>query len=189
MAVDGASLRAEVWLAALPLLALGALALVVSTLGEEVFWRGHLQTALAGLGLWRSSLVVGGLWAGWHLPLHGLSWVQGTLPVGVLLAGTLGLLAWAPLLAALVSRFGSVWPAAFAHAVPVSSYQLLQLGGRQDVAFAAVVTLHAAALLGAACLLARPGSTPPTRDEHDNPSVAHVITPTTPSAALPDHVS
>lgn len=158
LVVDGASLAGDVWFAALPLLAFGALVLVASTLGEEVFWRGHLQSALAGLGFWRSSLVVGGLWVLWHLPLHGLYWAQGTLPTGVLLASTMGLLAWAPLLAALVRRFGSVWPAAFAHAVPVSSYQLLQTGARDDVALAAVAALHATALLGAAWLLTRSGS-------------------------------
>lgn len=155
LVAPGASLPRDVWLAAVPLLVVGALVLALSTLGEEVFWRGHLRAALAGSGFWRSSLLIGALWAGWHLPLHAVYWAQGTLPGGVLLAGTLGLLAWAPLLAALVERLGSVWPAVFAHAVPVSSYQLLELGDRPEQAFVAVAVLHAVALLGAAWLLVR----------------------------------
>lgn len=48
------------------------LAIVISTpfqAGEEIGWRGYALPRLAGrLGLSRAGLVLGAIWAGWHLP-------------------------------------------------------------------------------------------------------------------------
>lgn len=114
-----------VLLQAVPMIVALTVLLGLSTLGEEVLWRGHLQTVLRPLGFWKMSVIVAAIWMLWHLPLHLTYLLQGTLSGGEVLAGTLGVAAWAPLLAALVERRGTIWPAVFAHAVPLSSMQLL----------------------------------------------------------------
>ena len=40
----------------------------VPALGEELGWRGFLQSALSPLGFWRMSLLSGLLWGVWHAP-------------------------------------------------------------------------------------------------------------------------
>lgn len=155
LASPQAALSGETWLFAAPLLALGGLVLAASTLGEEVFWRAHLPAAMERLGFWRSTAVVGVLWALWHVPLHALYLLQGTLPTTVVVASTLSLVAWAPLLAALVHRLRSVWPAVFAHAVPVSATQLVVVDEGAAGVVVGVVALNAAAMVGVAAWLVR----------------------------------
>lgn len=116
-------------LPALPLLVVtvlvGALVFTLSTLGEEVAWRSFLPRALSGWGFWGSALAIGVLWAVWHLPLH-LSYVAaGVMSLPVAVTSTVALVAVAPLWQALAVRFGSVWPAAFAHAVPLTAMTLV----------------------------------------------------------------
>lgn len=41
----------------------------IAALGEELGWRGYLQTSLSEYGFWRSSFFVGFIWGIWHLPL------------------------------------------------------------------------------------------------------------------------
>lgn len=117
-----------------PLLVIGSSLLVVSTIGEEVFWRGHAHTVLRALGFWPMALVVAIAWAAWHVPMQWLYWRQGTFTATESIALTVGIAAWAPLLAALVERFGSVWPAAAAHAVPFSAGNLLREGAMDETA-------------------------------------------------------
>lgn len=133
----------------------GGLVFVLSTVGEEAFWRGHMQTALRSLGFWRSSLLIGVIWMLWHFPLHAVYWVQSSMPVPLLLVSTVSLLAWAPLLAALTDRGGSIWAAAFAHAVPVSAVQLVHGGAEQTAILATVTGLSMACMLSLAWLLRR----------------------------------
>ncbi|AEH36043.1 CPBP family intramembrane glutamic endopeptidase [Halopiger xanaduensis] len=47
----------------------GATINAVFAFGEEFGWRGVLQTALAPLGFWRASAVVGFFWGVWHAPI------------------------------------------------------------------------------------------------------------------------
>jgi membrane protease YdiL (CAAX protease family) len=151
----GADLKpAEVLLAAVPMVVLGTVLFALSTFGEEVLWRGQLQTALHRLGFWRSALVVGVVWMLWHLPLHLTYLSVGVLTGEQVVASTLGIAAWAPLLAALVERRGTVWPAVLAHAVPLSSVQLLTEASVQDaVPFWTVTVLSWVALVAAALVV------------------------------------
>jgi hypothetical protein len=151
----GAELKpADVLLAAVPMIVLGTVLFGLSTFGEEVLWRGQLQTALRRLGFWRSSLLVGVIWMVWHLPLHLTYLSVGVLTAEQVVASTLGIAAWAPLLAALVERRGTVWPAVLAHAVPLSSLQLLADGSVQDpVPFWTVTVLGWVALVVAALVV------------------------------------
>jgi membrane protease YdiL (CAAX protease family) len=98
---------------ALGLLA-GATVCLPGALGEELGWRGLLRTELEPLGFWRSSLVVGLLWAGWHLPAVFLGGLAGGTIVGAL-GLTLLLLLATPIAMALCRRGGSVLPAALMH--------------------------------------------------------------------------
>lgn len=63
------------------LLLLLAINLPLGPLGEELGWRGFLQPRLDNrLGAARSALVVGGIWALWHLPLWTIDSPQSHIP-------------------------------------------------------------------------------------------------------------
>jgi len=51
------------------MLTLSALVVTLFTFGEEYGWRGYLLPRLLPLGEIRASLLVGSIWAFWHLPL------------------------------------------------------------------------------------------------------------------------
>ena len=76
-------------------LALGPTLNAVGALGEEIGWRGFLFKELAPLGFWRCSLLTGGLWALWHVPLFFEGYGDRQHPI----AGGLGMIAFAIVLA------------------------------------------------------------------------------------------
>lgn len=142
---------APVLLLMMPIIAVYSL----STFGEEVAWRGHLQQLLAGRNLWTASAVFAGVWVLFHVPLHGTLALQGTLPRHVLVGSTLLPFPLGLFLSAAVRRFGSVWPAVSARALPMSALNLVQdPDGLASGGFWAFTALSAAALFGAALLLA-----------------------------------
>ncbi|WP_141211008.1 CPBP family glutamic-type intramembrane protease [Enemella dayhoffiae] len=102
--------------------------LSLSTLGEEVAWRAFLPQLLPGLGFWAKASSIGLFWMLWHVPLHASYVLAGVMPLSIAIVSTLTLLAVAPLWQALADRFGSVWPAVFAHAVPLTPLVLADLG-------------------------------------------------------------
>ncbi len=127
----------------------------LSTLGEEVAWRGFLQRAFSDWGFWRASSAVSAAWVAFHIPLHGAMAIQGTLPVTAAVTSTLGLFFLGLLLSAVVVRFGSVWPAVFAHALPLSTLNLFVDAGALSASTQwLVASISAAAVLGVATLLA-----------------------------------
>ncbi|WP_110589898.1 CPBP family intramembrane glutamic endopeptidase [Microbacterium suaedae] len=85
--------------------------------GEEAGWRGYIQTTLAPLGFWGSTLIIGGFWAAWHLPVALTYSLDGTMPMRVVVTTTVNLLFAAVAISAVRYLGGSVWPAVFAHAV------------------------------------------------------------------------
>jgi uncharacterized protein len=85
-------------------------------LGEEFGWRGYALPVLAQRLGWRwASIVLGAIWGLWHLPLFWMpGMAQATLPIGLFMAGTVGLsVVFARL--AVNTRF-SVLPAILLHA-------------------------------------------------------------------------
>jgi len=42
---------------------------VLTTLGEELMWRGYLFEKCKHLGFWKSSSLIGVMWGLWHIPL------------------------------------------------------------------------------------------------------------------------
>lgn len=101
----------------------------LSTLGEEATWRGLLQDLLAEKGFWPSSILIAGIWVLFHVPLHATMALQGVLPWTVAATSTISLFGLGVFLSAVVTRFGSVWPAVFAHAMPLSALNLLADAG------------------------------------------------------------
>lgn len=94
---------------------LGAFINSVFAFGEELGWRGWLQTALLPLGTWPALLVTGVIWGLWHAPviLLGYNFARPDI-VGVLfMVG--GCVAWGVLLGWLRLRSASLWPAVLAH--------------------------------------------------------------------------
>lgn len=83
----------------------------VFAIGEEVGWRGWLQSVLAPLGFWKMSLVIGLMWALWHLPIVLAVGLSGRETISYL--GTI--VAVAPLLSALRRISGTVWAAILGH--------------------------------------------------------------------------
>lgn len=61
-----ASTAVVITMLALPL---NTLISAVPALGEELGWRGFLQSALSPLGFWRMALLSGALWGVWHAPV------------------------------------------------------------------------------------------------------------------------
>ncbi|WP_114854155.1 CPBP family intramembrane glutamic endopeptidase [Brachybacterium sp. YJGR34] len=85
----------------------------IFAIGEEAGWRGWLQTELSGFSFWPSSLLIGLLWALWHVPI--------VLALGIApreMVTYLGtIVAVAPLLSALREISGTAWAAVIGHAL------------------------------------------------------------------------
>ena len=98
-------------------------------LGEEIGMRGYLQPHLMSLGRTRALLVVGLVWATWHMPLY--YFMAKLFPVGNVLLflplfyGTI--VAASFLFGYLRIYTGSTWPASIAHSVHNSAWGPLSL--------------------------------------------------------------
>src|SRR5215211_5295279 len=96
-------------------------------LGEEIGMRGYLQPRLMSLGRTRALLVVGLVWATWHMPLY--YFVAKLFPVGNVLFflplfyGTI--VAASFLFGYLRIYTGSTWPASIAHSVHNTAWSTL----------------------------------------------------------------
>ena len=89
------------------------------SLGEELGWRGYLLPQLLSVGRTRALVVVGLIWAAWHMPLIFLTPLYHSagnrLIVLPLFVGTL--VAASFVFGYLRILTGSVWPASLAHSV------------------------------------------------------------------------
>src|SRR5215211_4361779 len=97
------------------------------SLGEEIGMRGYLQPRLMSLGRTRALLLVGLVWATWHMPLY--YFVAKLFPVGnVLLFVPLfnGTIVAASFFFGYLRIYtGSIWPASIAHAVHNTAWSTL----------------------------------------------------------------
>jgi membrane protease YdiL (CAAX protease family) len=87
----------------------------VAGLGEELGWRGFLQSEWRALGFWKSSWLIGLIWGVWHTPfiLHGYNYPGH--PVAGVFMMTLWTILFAPLIGYVRLRSGSVFAAAMMH--------------------------------------------------------------------------
>jgi len=96
-------------------------------LGEEIGMRGYLQPRLMSLGRTRGLLLVGLVWATWHMPLYyfvaKLFPVRNVLLFVPLFYGTI--VAASFVFGYLRIYTGSVWPASIAHAVHNAAWSTL----------------------------------------------------------------
>lgn len=138
-------------LAMLPL----TLVFAVSTLGEEVVWRSHLPRLVDG-GFWPSACLIAAAWTAFHVPLHLTYVLQGDMPASHATALTLGLLPLSLFLSAAAARWGNVWPAVIAHAVPFSALTLATDAPALDAAGVWTVTGISAALFLSASMAIAP---------------------------------
>lgn len=102
----------------LPVGILGIFGGLLSSLGEEIGWRGFLLPALKErLGFNRAVLIVGLFWCLWHFPLLLFGgYMQGVPMWYQLPAFVLCIFPVSVIMAVLTEKSGSVWPAAFLHA-------------------------------------------------------------------------
>src|SRR5215204_1545041 len=97
------------------------------SLGEEIGMRGYLQPRLMSLGRTRALLLVGLVWATWHMPLY--YFVAKLFPVGNVLLflplfyGTI--VAASFFFGYLRIYTGSLWPASIAHSVHNAAWGVL----------------------------------------------------------------
>ncbi|GAB3622994.1 CPBP family intramembrane metalloprotease [Mariniluteicoccus endophyticus] len=126
----------------------------ISTLGEEVVWRGLLPRTL-GSGIWPTAALVAVLWMLWHVPQLGMFVARGEMPVREMVASLVGIAFWSLPLSALAHRFGSVWPAVVGHALPFRPGSLAAALPADTVAFWAFCAVECAANLGLALFIAR----------------------------------
>jgi uncharacterized protein len=90
---------------------------ILIAFGEEYGWRGYLQSELVKLGKVRGILLLGVIWGMWHAPIIAMGYNYPGYPVvgPILMTGyTVGL---AFPLAYAVFKSGSVWLAAYLHAL------------------------------------------------------------------------
>src|SRR5215212_7443750 len=104
-----------------------AIAALTFSLAEEIGMRGYLQPRLMSLGRTRALLVVGLVWATWHMPLY--YFVAKLFPVGnVLLFVPLfyGTIVAASFFFGYMRIYtGSIWPASIAHSVHNTAWSTL----------------------------------------------------------------
>lgn len=94
----------------------GVLVGSVSALGEEIGWRGFLQSKMQQVGIRRSYLFIGLIWAIWHWPLILFSnYATSSLPALSLLLFTVCIVSFAFIIGWLKDISGSVFVAAIAH--------------------------------------------------------------------------
>ena len=101
--------------AALPLVPLAAVMASLTALGEELGWRGYLQSVTQQWGFWRSAAAVSGAFTAFHVPLMWHSWASDAMPGAEAVAATLNIAAGSFALSALRDRIGTVWPAVWGH--------------------------------------------------------------------------
>jgi membrane protease YdiL (CAAX protease family) len=129
------SLRWPVWAYGFPVaqlvLRLAAVVLVsfpvnlLYAFGEELGWRGYLQTRLASSGFRWSLLACGFIWAAWHMPLPFVFWIGYHQPLAFVVLRFIGLTLAGVFVGWLRLASGSVWVAAAMHTAHNSFYQSL----------------------------------------------------------------
>lgn len=98
---------------------------LVIAFGEEYGWRGYLQGELVKMGRVRGILLVGIIWGVWHAPVIAMGHNYPGYPVLGPILMVAYTVALAYVLGYAVLKSGSVWLAAFLHALNNGVYSLL----------------------------------------------------------------
>lgn len=90
---------------------------LVFAFGEEYGWRCYLQSELLGLGTMRGLLLVGIIWGLWHAPIIAMGYNYPDYPLLGILLMTVYTIVLAFFFGYAVLKSGSVWLAAYLHAL------------------------------------------------------------------------
>jgi membrane protease YdiL (CAAX protease family) len=129
--------------------------------GEEYGWRGYLQGELIKMGKVRGILVVGVIWGLWHAPVIMMGHNYPGYPVFGILVMTLYTIGLGFFLGYAMLKSGSVWLAAFLHALnnSVASFLMVAVYAPDDPVFSFGVGLYGivvwAVVVGGLLLLGR----------------------------------
>jgi uncharacterized protein len=111
------------------------------SLGEEIGWRGYLLPKLLSLGRTRALLLVGLIWAAWHLVLFFLTPFFPTGNVVIFLPLFVGTIVAASFFFGYLRLYtGSVWPASIAHSVHNAAWDVL--GAMTATSYPVLVNLY-----------------------------------------------
>jgi len=108
-------------------LLIGPIMGLVIAFGEEYGWRGYLQGELVKLGRIKGVLLVGVIWGVWHAPAVAMGHNYPGYPIIGPIAFLIFNLFLAIFLGYIMLKTGSVWLAAFGHAMINSGYSWLVL--------------------------------------------------------------
>lgn len=115
--MEGLSSTAFVLVTGLQSVLLAPFLALLIAFGEEYGWRGYLQTELIKLGKVRGILLVGVIWGLWHAPVIAMGHNYPGDPVLGILLMTLYTIALAFFFGSAVLVSGSIWLAAWLHAL------------------------------------------------------------------------
>ena len=102
--------------------------LIRGPLGEELGWRGYLQTELnKKFSLLKSSLIVGMIWGVWHLPLWFVSGFQGFNLLLYIVFFMIGLVSFSVIIGYLYGQGGNLLYAILLHQMLNFSGRLLEI--------------------------------------------------------------
>jgi uncharacterized protein len=90
---------------------------VLVAFGEEYGWRGYLQGELIKLGKVRGILLVGVIWGLWHAPVIAMGYNYPGYPIAGIFMMTIYTIVLGFILGYAVLKTGSVWLAAYLHAL------------------------------------------------------------------------
>lgn len=121
----GMDLSSFVMLGSISMLLLNPLQGLVIAFGEEYGWRGYLQGELVKLGKVKGTILVGVVWGVWHAPAIAMGHNYPGHPVLGPIAFLFFNIFLSIFLGYIVLKTGSVWLAAFGHAILNSAYSWL----------------------------------------------------------------
>lgn len=123
--------------------------LIRGPLGEELGWRGFLQIELnKRFSLLKSSLIVGGIWGIWHLPLWFISGFQGVNLLLYIAFFMIGLVAFSVIIGHIYGRGGNLLYAILLHQMLNFSGRLLEMDELTVLGGSSAVYLLIALVIG-----------------------------------------
>lgn len=142
--------------------------LIRGPLGEEPGWRGYLQNELTQRhSLLKASLIVGVIWAVWHLPLWFISGYQGVDLLLYILFFAVGLIAFSVIIGFIYGRGRNLLYAILLHQMLNFSGRLVEMNELVLLGGVAAVYVVVAVVMGVVWLRAAP--------EQKVPQPAHSI--------------
>jgi membrane protease YdiL (CAAX protease family) len=131
--------------------------LIRGPLGEELGWRGYLQNELNQRhSLLKASLIVGVIWAIWHLPLWFISGYQGVDLLLYILFFAVGLIAFSVIIGFVYGRGRNLLYAILLHQMLNFSGRLLEMDELVMLGGVAAVYVVMAVVIGVVWLRAEP---------------------------------